>query len=149
LATLFSGFLKYSRYTFLTAQRDTTGRADTHTGRFFVFRQSVNAEVTFYGYFPVVFELHGAKGTGFYTIPASDAESFIDQNNPLIVSGNCLNRTGIPTGRPGTMVAVNRDKIGALFPYPYQSGADAQTVFLLAGHLAGVASHTIHFSDHP
>ena len=78
MATLFSGFLKYSRYTFLAAQRDTTGRADTHTGRFFVFRQSVNAEVTFYGYFPVVFELHGAKGTGFDAIPAADAKLVVD-----------------------------------------------------------------------
>ena len=140
---------KHSGNAFLFTQADTPGRAYIHAGWFFVFSQSVNAEVTFYGYFPIVFELHGAKGTGFYTIPASDAESFIDQNNTLIVSGNCLNRTGIPTGRPGAMVAVDRDKIGALFPYLYQSRADAQSMFLFAGHLAGVASHTILFSDHP
>ncbi len=75
---LFNGFLKHGRDTFLTAQRDTTGRADTHAGRFFVFRQSVNAEVTFYGDFPVVFELHGAKGTGCDAIPAADAKRVVD-----------------------------------------------------------------------
>jgi hypothetical protein len=139
---------KHCGNAFLFTQADTPGRAYVHAGGRFAIIQAIGTKIAFHCHFEPAFELHGTEWAGFYTIPASDAESFIDQNNTLIVSGNCLNRAGIPTGRPGTMVAVDRDKIGALFPYLYQSGADAQTVFLLAGHLAGVASHTILFSDH-
>jgi len=78
LSTLASRSLKNSRDTFATAQRDTTGRADTHASRVFIFRQPVNTEVTLYGYFPVVFELHGIEGTGFDTLPAADAKLVVD-----------------------------------------------------------------------
>jgi hypothetical protein len=64
---------------------NTTRRAHAHAGRLFIFGQPVNAEIALYGYFALVFELHGSERTSLYTFPASDAQAGINQYDALIV----------------------------------------------------------------
>jgi hypothetical protein len=109
--------------------------------------QSLYTEIAFHGHLALLFELHGPEGAGFYAIPAPDAEIFVDQDHALLVSGYGLHRTGIPARRLGTVVTVDGDIFITGLNNGYNTRAHAQSMLLLAGDLAGVAAHTVLFSD--
>jgi hypothetical protein len=48
----------------------------------------------------------------------------------------------------GAMVTINREKIRRFLDDPHQARADAQLVFLFAGHLTGVATHAVFLVKH-
>jgi hypothetical protein len=109
--------------------------------------QALYTKITFNGHLALLFELHGTEGAGFYAIPAPDAEICVDQDHALLVSRNGLHRTGIPAGRLGAVVTVDGDILVTGLNNGYHSRAHTQSVLLLAGDLAGVAAHTVFFSD--
>jgi hypothetical protein len=90
---------------------DASGWAHTHTSGLFIVQQSFNTQVAFDGNFQFIFELHGPEGTGLDTLPASDAEIIVNQNNALLISRNRFHGTGFLTGRFCTMVTVYGDEI--------------------------------------
>jgi hypothetical protein len=138
---------KYGGNIFGFPKPDTSGWADTHTGRFFVFLQSVNTEVALYGYLLPVVKLHGPEGAGFQTGLTADTEVLIDQHNPLVVSANGHYRTGLPAGGFSTVMAIPGEIIRRILGHFDQSRPDTELVFLLASHFAGMATHTILLKD--
>jgi hypothetical protein len=138
---------KHRRHTFFATHGDAPGRADTQAGWPFPGFQPFKAKVALDRDFQFFFELHGPERACFNAFPATDAQVVVNENDSAFIPGNGVHRAGVPAGRLGALVAVNRNEIRTFFCNVYQPGADFQVVFLFAGHFASMAPHAVIFFD--
>jgi hypothetical protein len=79
---------------------------------------SLQAKVAFGRHLLGIVKLHCPEWTSRNTLPAPDADFFINKYHPLIISINGFNRAGVLTRRLGTVVTINRNKPRAFFNHP-------------------------------